>query len=149
MRGQKVGQNVALLLAVVILGFLPLWLVPAAECSKEGAALFGGADEKGKALVSELAPDYQPWFQPLLEPASAEISSLLFALQAGLGAGVIGYWLGASVMRRKLRAEAALRPDISSAVRDGGQRPEQEIARGSLADEHPSAPLAGKDSRAD
>ena len=44
--------------------------------------------------MQELDPDYEPWFSPLLEPASGEIESLLFALQAALGAGVIGFVLG-------------------------------------------------------
>ena len=45
-------------------------------------------------LIVETHPDYEPWFSPLFEPASGEIESLLFALQAALGAGVIGFVLG-------------------------------------------------------
>ena len=52
------------------------------------------------------APGYQPWFAPLIEPASSEIASLLFALQAAFGAGVIGYWLGCAVTRDRLRRQA-------------------------------------------
>ena len=37
---------------------------------------------------------------------SGEASSLLFALQAALGAGFIGYYLGVSTTRAKLRREA-------------------------------------------
>jgi len=37
-----------------------------------------------------------------MEPPSNEIGSLLFALQAALGAGFIGYWLGSSATRTKL-----------------------------------------------
>jgi cobalt transport protein len=55
---------------------------------------FGGADEQAQQAIGQLAPGYQPWFAPLIEPASSEIASLLFALQAAFGAGVIGYWLG-------------------------------------------------------
>ena len=47
--------------------------------------------------------------EPLLEPASGEIASLLFALQAALGAGVIGYWLGCAVTRDKLRKQGEAR----------------------------------------
>ena len=53
-----------------------------------------------------IVPDY---FEPLLEPASGEIASLLFALQAALGAGVIGYWLGCAVTRDKLRKQGEAR----------------------------------------
>ena len=45
-------------------------------------------------LITETHPDYEPWFSPIFEPASGEIESLLFALQAALGAGVIGFVLG-------------------------------------------------------
>jgi cobalt/nickel transport protein len=44
----------------------------------------------------------------VFEPASAEIASLLFALQAAAGAGVIGFWLGLSVARERARRDAAL-----------------------------------------
>ena len=65
-----------------------------------------------KDLIGEIAPAYQPWFKPILEPASGEISSLLFALQAALGAGFIGYYLGVSVTREKMRrlAEKQVEP---------------------------------------
>lgn len=92
-----------ILLAVVLLTTLPLWLVhkpdPAAE-------LFGGSDAQGQRAIGELAPNYQPWFESLLTPPGKEIESLLFALQAALGAGIIGYWLGSAVTRDKLRREA-------------------------------------------
>ena len=37
---------------------------------------------------------YQPWFEPLWTPPSKEIESLLFSLQAALGAGLLGYYVG-------------------------------------------------------
>ena len=40
---------------------------------------------------------------------TGEIASLLFALQAALGAGVIGYWLGCAVTRDKLRKQGEAR----------------------------------------
>ena len=45
-------------------------------------------------MILQTHPDYEPWFQPILEPASGEIESLLFALQAAAGAGVLGFALG-------------------------------------------------------
>lgn len=103
----KRRQNLLLAIAVVLLAALPLWLVRAPEPDADGkvAELFTGADDKARNLVGEIAPDYEPWFKPLFEPASSEIASLLFALQAALGAGVIGYYLGASVTREKMRRE--------------------------------------------
>lgn len=76
-----------LLIAIVILlAVAPLLLVPGSE--------FGGADGQAEEAIGEVAPDYAPWFSPLLEPPGGETESLLFALQAALGAGVIGYIFG-------------------------------------------------------
>jgi cobalt/nickel transport protein len=64
--------------------------------------IFRGADDQAKDVISELAPGYRPWFKPLMEPPSGEIGSLLFALQASLGAGFIGYYLGVSTTRARM-----------------------------------------------
>jgi cobalt/nickel transport protein len=55
---------------------------------------FKGTDDLGSAAVSASHPDYQPWFQPLWKPPSGEIESMLFALEAGLGGGLLGYVIG-------------------------------------------------------
>lgn len=100
-------RNGLLIAAIILLTALPLWLVPQAAREPEGGpAAFGGADERAQQAIGQIAPDYQPWFSPLLEPASSEIASLLFALQAALGAGVIGYWLGCAVTRDRWRRQA-------------------------------------------
>lgn len=103
----KLRQNLLLILGVVALGVLPLWIVekPATVPEGEAAAIFTGSDDKAKKLITEIRPDYEPWFAPLLEPASGEIASMLFALQAALGAGFIGYYLGVSRTREKMRRE--------------------------------------------
>ena len=83
----KVWQkNLILILLVIALAAVPLWLLPNAE--------FGGADGQAEEAITELNPDYEPWFEPILEPASGEVESLLFALQAAIGAGVVGFVLG-------------------------------------------------------
>lgn len=96
-------QSLSLFAAVVLMSALPLWLLPRPE---SGAEMFTGSDGKAQAAIGEISPNYQPWFSPLLEPAGKEIESLLFALQAACGAGMIGYWLGAAVTREKARKEA-------------------------------------------
>ena len=103
----KRHQNLILLIAVVLLAVFPLWLVqkPAPDADGKVVEIFAGADDQAKDLIGEIAPDYQQWFEPLIEPASGEIASLLFALQAALGAGFIGYYLGVSVGREKSRRE--------------------------------------------
>lgn len=95
--------------AIVLLIVLPLWFAsaPPAEPGAEAPSMFGGADERAQQAIGTVAPHYEPWFEPLFEPASGEIASLLFALQAAIGAGVIGFWLGASVTRERARREAA------------------------------------------
>lgn len=61
--------------------------------SRQEGAEFAGTDGQAMEAVTALNPDYQPWFELPWEPP-AEIASGLFALQAALGAGVLGYYLG-------------------------------------------------------
>lgn len=66
---------------------------------------FTGADARAEETVEEVAPGYEPWFDPFYEAPSPEIESGLFALQAAIGAGIIGYVLGAVRTRNRLRRE--------------------------------------------
>ncbi|AQS59193.1 energy-coupling factor ABC transporter substrate-binding protein [Desulforamulus ferrireducens] len=92
--GKKVFiLNLLLLIMVIALAVTPVIMLQDAE--------FGGADGEAEKVISEIDPDYQPWFQPLWEPPSGEIESLLFALQAALGAGFICYYLGYMHGKRK------------------------------------------------
>jgi cobalt/nickel transport protein len=58
------------------------------------------------ALVQKLRPGYEPWTTPVWEPPSSEIASLLFALQAALGAGFLGYYFGVRHAEAKAKAGA-------------------------------------------
>ncbi|MFH5186105.1 energy-coupling factor ABC transporter substrate-binding protein [Paenibacillus sp. TAB 01] len=78
------SKNTLMLAGVILLAVLPLLLVNGD---------FGGADDAAEQVIAELHPSYKPWFAPLLEPP-AETESMLFALQAAIGAGVIGYAIG-------------------------------------------------------
>lgn len=78
-------QNWMLVIGVIALAVIPLVFV---------RGEYGGSDGEAEAAIAEIQPDYQPWFNHLFEPASAEIASLLFATQAALGAGAIGYAIG-------------------------------------------------------
>ena len=100
-------QNLLMMIAVVVLVAIPLWMVkrPAPGPDGKEVEIFRGADDQAKDVISKIAPGYQPWFKPLMEPPSGEIGSLLFALQAALGAGFIGYYLGMSTTRAKMRRE--------------------------------------------
>ena len=55
---------------------------------------FGGADGEGEEVIKTIKPDYEPWANKLIELPGSETESLLFALQAAIGVGVIGYVLG-------------------------------------------------------
>lgn len=55
---------------------------------------FGGADDQIQDTIVEVDSGYEPWFESFWEPPSGEIESLLFALQAAIGAGFIGYYVG-------------------------------------------------------
>ncbi|MCM0590213.1 MAG: energy-coupling factor ABC transporter substrate-binding protein [Gloeotrichia echinulata DVL01] len=85
-QSKKGLSNWLLVVAVLALAIAPLIFV------RDGK--FGGADDKAKAAISELQPEYKPWFKSPLEPPSSEIASLLFASQAAVGAGVVGYVIG-------------------------------------------------------
>ena len=83
----KVWQkNLILIGIVILLAAFPLWYCRDAE--------FGGADGMAGELIEESNPDYEPWFQPIFEPASGEVESLLFALQAAIGSGIVCFVLG-------------------------------------------------------
>ena len=74
---------------------------------REGAE-FAGSDGQAMALVATIQPNYQPWFGFIWEPPP-EIASGLFALQAALGAGILGYYLGfkrGQARGRRNRADA-------------------------------------------
>ena len=61
----------------------------------EPDAEFGGADGAAEDVIAEIDPDYEPWFGGIgFEPPGGETESLLFALQAAIGALVIGYIFG-------------------------------------------------------
>ena len=82
------AQNVGLLLlaGILVVGSVLIG-------SRREGAEFAGSVGQAMETVTTIQPDYQPWFGLIWEPP-AEIASGLFALQAALGAGVLGYYLG-------------------------------------------------------
>lgn len=86
--------NVLIILAVIILAIFPLFIQKDAE--------FGGADGEAEEAIGEINSSYEPWFSSIWEPPSGEIESLLFVLQAAIGAGFIGYFIG--YMRGRAKA---------------------------------------------
>ena len=78
-------KNVILVILVVLIAVIPLALVKGE---------YGGSDDQAESVITEINKDYTPWASSLFEPASGEIESLLFALQAAIGAGIIGFGFG-------------------------------------------------------
>lgn len=80
------NNNFLLIGITIIMIIIPLIFNSGAE--------YGGADGEAEGLITQIQPDYEPWFTSIYEPPSGEIESLLFSVQAAIGAGIIGYYLG-------------------------------------------------------
>lgn len=76
---------------------------------------FGGTDDGAEAVVEEQDPDYEPWFDSIVGELPGEVESGLFALQAALGAGLVGYALGNYKGRSRAERELAAPTDTTSA----------------------------------
>ncbi|MGL4107083.1 energy-coupling factor ABC transporter substrate-binding protein [Clostridium sp. LP20] len=55
---------------------------------------FEGADAQAEGIITEINAEYEPWAESLWEPPSGEVESFLFSMQAAVGAGIIGYFIG-------------------------------------------------------
>jgi cobalt/nickel transport protein len=77
----------------IILIILAISLVPIAFYLNPDSE-FQGADGQAEEIINKVNPDYVPWISSLWKPPGAETESLLFALQAAIGAAVVAYGLG-------------------------------------------------------
>ena len=89
---------IILLVLAVVIAVIPLVLNRDAE--------FGGSDDAGSVMIEEIRGEYTPWFTPVLETAlggelPGEVESLIFCVQTGIGVGVIAFFMGRFVERRK------------------------------------------------
>ncbi|MBW4671041.1 MAG: energy-coupling factor ABC transporter substrate-binding protein [Cyanomargarita calcarea GSE-NOS-MK-12-04C] len=80
------SHNWLLVCSVIVLAAAPLVFIKGAE--------FSGADGQAEKAITEIQPEYKPWFNSLIELPSGEVESLMFAVQAAAGAGVVGYVIG-------------------------------------------------------
>lgn len=106
-------STVAALVAIVALAVGPLLILRNSDTE------FSGADGQAADEVTRIDPDHEPWFTPIWSPPGGETESLLFALQAALGAGVLGYVAGAIRTRHRLTVLANVSMAVDGPASDG------------------------------
>ena len=94
----KKSTVIALILAVILIAFIPLFALKDAE--------FGGSDDAGRTVVEEVDSSYEPWTEPILErliggELPGEVESMLFCVQTGIGVGILAFCMGRFVERKK------------------------------------------------
>lgn len=90
---------IILLIAVILIAFVPLFALKDAE--------FGGSDDAGSTVVEEVDSSFEPIAAPLIEnilggELPGEVESMLFCVQTGIGVGIIAFCMGRLVERKKL-----------------------------------------------
>ena len=88
---------IVLIILCVIIGVFPLVYIKNSE--------FGGADGAAEEVITEINPEYVPWAESIISPPGGETESLLFALQAAFGAGIVCFGFGYYVARKRFKPE--------------------------------------------
>jgi len=88
-----------LIILTIVVALAPLFFL-------QGAG-FEGSDGAGSDMVDEVTGGgYEPWFEPVLETLiggelPAEMETLFFCIQTGIGVGVIAYCFGYLAARKR------------------------------------------------
>ncbi len=127
MRNRGLWVNLALLGAVALILIGSFLLAPRPGGDEEA---FAGTDS---VVTETLESDgVEPWFSPVFELGSGELESGLFALQAGIGAGVLGYVLGNLRGRAKARKEFVGQQQPPAGDDSASRTPSAETTTGSV-----------------
>ncbi|AKB27728.1 Additional substrate-specific component CbiN of cobalt ECF transporter [Methanosarcina siciliae C2J] len=82
-------------LELIVLAIILIFTAQFLYMSSTTDAEYGGADGEAENVINDITGGtYEPIAEPIWEPPSGEIESLLFGLQAAIGASIIGYFLG-------------------------------------------------------
>ena len=87
-------RTAIMLLIIIVLVAFPLLF-------ESKAVSAPSSDDQGPAWI--LSTGYIPWVHPLWEPPNSDMEAGLFALQAALGAGIMGYVFGIWHVQAKIR----------------------------------------------
>ncbi len=88
-----------LLILVCLIAVIPVFVLKGAE--------FGGSDDAGSQMISEIkGEEHEPWFTPVMETwiggeIPGEVESLIFCIQTGIGTGILAFFMGRFVERKK------------------------------------------------
>ena len=103
MKKRHMSKNTKTVLILLVIAAL-IAIVPL--FARKGAS-FGGSDDAGSVMVEEVrGEEYEPWFTPVLEDLldgelPGEVESLLFCILTGIGVGIIAFFMGRLVERKK------------------------------------------------
>lgn len=105
----------ALLILAVLIAIAPLFALKGAE--------FGGSDDAGSQMIQSIEKDYEPWFTPVLEQIiggelPGEVESLIFCVQTGIGVGVLAFFMGRFVERKKWEGIESKYKDVKNTLTD-------------------------------
>lgn len=97
----KTKKKVTILLIIaVLIAAIPLFTLRGAE--------FEGSDDAGSKTVSQITgKEYHPWIKPVMEQwiggeLPGEVESFLFCVQTGIGVGIVAFFMGRFVERKKI-----------------------------------------------
>ena len=96
---KKARTAIILVILAVLIALVPLFTQKGAE--------FGGSDDAGSEMITEITrEESEPWFTPVLETMiggelPGEVESLFFCVQTGIGVGIIAFFMGRFVERKK------------------------------------------------